>query len=145
MTAGAYPRERIEKVLDRARLPESYRIIPYRHLETPLGTAPAAHGAQEVRFAPSAEPLTHLRRDVGCVEGAEGRFQGAAAGEQGPAALLVRMTGEAPARGQQIGSARYGAGILGGGHGGTCQGNRQSCCRRRDAGFGSAQPLGYSL
>lgn len=40
MTAGGYPRERVEDVLTRIKLPASYRIIPRRHLETPLGVEP---------------------------------------------------------------------------------------------------------
>lgn len=41
MTAGDYPRERVDDVLVRAGLPESYRIFPRRHIEAPLGVAPA--------------------------------------------------------------------------------------------------------
>lgn len=41
MTAGAYPRKRVEDVLIKGKLPASYRIIPRRHLDTPLGVEPA--------------------------------------------------------------------------------------------------------
>lgn len=40
MTAGIYRRERVEDVLARTKLPASYRIIPRRHLGTPLGVVP---------------------------------------------------------------------------------------------------------
>lgn len=38
--AVSYPRDRIETVLAGTELPPSYRIIPRRYLDTPLGTAP---------------------------------------------------------------------------------------------------------
>ena len=41
MTAGAYPRKRVEDVLIKGKLPASYRIIPRQHLDTPLGVEPA--------------------------------------------------------------------------------------------------------
>jgi hypothetical protein len=41
VTAKIYARERVEDVLISAKLPASYRIIPRRHLGTPLGVAPA--------------------------------------------------------------------------------------------------------
>ena len=37
MTTGAYPRKRVEDVLIKVKLPASYRIIPRRHFDTPLG------------------------------------------------------------------------------------------------------------
>jgi hypothetical protein len=41
VTAGAYPRKRVEDVLIKGKLPASYRIIPRQHLDTPLGVEPA--------------------------------------------------------------------------------------------------------
>jgi hypothetical protein len=41
VTAGAYPRKRVEDALIKAKLPASYRIIPRQHLDTPLGVEPA--------------------------------------------------------------------------------------------------------
>jgi hypothetical protein len=41
VTAGAYPRKRVEDVLIKGKLPASYRIIPRRHMDTPLGVEPA--------------------------------------------------------------------------------------------------------
>lgn len=41
MTTAGYPRERIEAVLSKARLPLCVRIIPRRHIKTPLGVTPA--------------------------------------------------------------------------------------------------------
>ena len=55
MTAGVYPRERVEDVLTKARLPASYRIIPRRHLGTPLGVA-----SGDSRFCAKADGYTVL-------------------------------------------------------------------------------------
>lgn len=41
MSAAAYPRERIETALLQTELPDSYRVVPGRHLGSPLGTVPA--------------------------------------------------------------------------------------------------------
>ena len=46
MTDGRYPRSRIEPVLATRPFPESYRIVPQRHVESPLGTT-----AADSRFA----------------------------------------------------------------------------------------------
>jgi hypothetical protein len=55
VTEHAYPRERVEEVLIKARLPVSYRILPRRYLETPLGTAPG-----DSRFCARADGFTIL-------------------------------------------------------------------------------------
>lgn len=55
MTAGDYPRERVEDVLTRIKLPASYRIIRRRHLETPLGVEPG-----DSRFCAKADGYTAL-------------------------------------------------------------------------------------
>ena len=41
MSGVGYPRDRIESVLLKAGLPDSYRIMPGRHRSSPLGTSPA--------------------------------------------------------------------------------------------------------
>ena len=41
MSVARYPRDRIESVLLRAKIPESYRIMPGRYRATPLGSSPA--------------------------------------------------------------------------------------------------------
>ena len=46
MTGSRYPRGLIEPLLVRTAFPESYRIMPRRHVGSPLGTTPA-----EPRFA----------------------------------------------------------------------------------------------
>lgn len=53
--SALYPQDRIEDVLTRAKLPPSYRIIPARHAETPLGTVPA-----DSRFCAKADGFTVL-------------------------------------------------------------------------------------
>lgn len=55
MTQDAYPRERIEEVLTNITLRGSYRIIPRRYLETPLGTSPG-----DSRFCARADGFTVL-------------------------------------------------------------------------------------
>lgn len=55
MTAGACSRERVEEVLAKIELPLSYRIIPRRHRDTPLGTAPG-----DSRFCARADGFTIL-------------------------------------------------------------------------------------
>jgi hypothetical protein len=55
VTADVCKRERVENVLIKARLPASYRIIPRRHLETPLGVAPG-----DSRFCAKADGYTLL-------------------------------------------------------------------------------------
>ena len=41
MTERRYPRSLIEPLLVRTAFPESYRIMPRRHVGSPLGTTPA--------------------------------------------------------------------------------------------------------
>ena len=41
MSSIGYPRDRIESVLLKTGLPDSYRIMPRRHRSSPLGTGPA--------------------------------------------------------------------------------------------------------
>ena len=41
MTGATYARDRIESVLLRAKMPDSYRIMPRRYRASPLGTIPA--------------------------------------------------------------------------------------------------------
>ena len=55
MTVDTYPRERVEQVLAKVHLPASYRIIPRRYLETPLGTVPG-----DSRFCAKADGFTSL-------------------------------------------------------------------------------------
>lgn len=55
MTAASYPVDRIKDVLSKTKLPPSYRIIPGRHIETPLGTAPS-----DSRFCAKADGFTVL-------------------------------------------------------------------------------------
>ena len=55
MTQGAYPRKRIEGVLTKAKLPLSSRIVPHRHLETPLDMTPA-----DSRFCSKADGFAVL-------------------------------------------------------------------------------------
>ncbi len=55
MTASVYSRERVEEVLTKAKLPASYRIIPRRYVETPLGVAPG-----DSRFCAKAHGYTVL-------------------------------------------------------------------------------------
>lgn len=50
MTARVYPRERVEGVLTKVKLPASYRIFLRHHLETPLGITPG-----DSRFCASAD------------------------------------------------------------------------------------------
>jgi len=55
VTTTAYPRERVETALTRSTLPASYRIIPRRHLDAPLGTVPA-----DSRFSAKTDGFTVL-------------------------------------------------------------------------------------
>ena len=55
MTEGAYSRERVDDVLTKSKLPPSYRIIPRRYLETPLGAAPG-----DSRFCSKVDGFTIL-------------------------------------------------------------------------------------
>lgn len=55
MTAPAYPRDRVEDILAKTKLPPSYRIIPRHHLKTPLGTTPG-----DSRFCAKADGYTVL-------------------------------------------------------------------------------------
>lgn len=41
MTKNHYPKDRVEALLTRIKLPPSYRIFPTRYAKVPLGTAPA--------------------------------------------------------------------------------------------------------
>ena len=41
MSGADYPRERVESVLLKVRLPDCFRIMPGLHLASPLGTSPA--------------------------------------------------------------------------------------------------------
>ena len=53
MRERGYPRDRVDEVLAKAELEPSYRIIPRRHLDDPLGTAPA-----DSRFCAKADGFT---------------------------------------------------------------------------------------
>ncbi len=55
MTKTGYPRNQVENVLTQATPPPSYRIIPRRHLRTPLGTA-----LGDSRFCTKADNYTVL-------------------------------------------------------------------------------------
>ena len=55
MTALIYPRDRVEDILTRTKVPPSYRIIPRRYLSTPLGTAPG-----DSRFCAKVDGYTVL-------------------------------------------------------------------------------------
>ncbi len=52
---ATYGADRIDDVLAKTKLPPSYRIIPARHAETPLGTAPA-----DSRFCAKSDGFTVL-------------------------------------------------------------------------------------
>lgn len=53
--SATYRADRIDDVLSKAKLPPSYRIIPARHADTPLGTAPA-----DSRFCAISDGFTVL-------------------------------------------------------------------------------------
>lgn len=55
MTRGAYSRKRVDDVLTQAKLPPSFRIIPRRYLETPLGVTPG-----DSRFCSKVDGFTVL-------------------------------------------------------------------------------------
>ena len=55
MTESRYPRSLIEPLLVRTAIPESYRIMPRRHVRSPLGTTPA-----DSRFATRTGSYTVL-------------------------------------------------------------------------------------
>src|SRR5260221_6926742 len=69
-----------------------------------LGNA-LAQGAVEIREAPGAEPGLLVRRDVGRIERAERRRQGAAAGEALAIVLGIGVAAEAIRRVEDIGAA----------------------------------------
>ena len=64
-----------------------------------------AQRPEKILCLPGADTVLAVEGDIGTVESAEWRLEGAAAGEQLPLAVLIRVTGNATRSTQHVGAA----------------------------------------